>query len=67
MIHVILSNSLNPPYPSPPGKGTIIERVGCGDITWKTEERGMTGFIISRELIALGYLSSPLIPHAARA
>lgn len=27
----------------------------------------MTGFIISRELIALGYLSSPLIPHAARA
>ena len=30
-------------------------------------EGGGTGFIISRELIALGYLSPPLIPHAARA
>lgn len=68
MIHAVLSNSLNPPYPSsspppqpqlpipspPPREREDNNREGwlSRGITWRKEERGMTGFIISRELIA---------------
>lgn len=72
MIHAVLSNSLNPPYPSsfppPPPRERDNNREGwlSRGITRRKGERGMTGFIISRELIASAPPSPPrlFIPSA---
>lgn len=72
MIHAVLSNSLNPPYPSsfppPPPRERDNNREGwlSRGITRRKGERGMTGFIISRELIASAPPSPPPVIYPLR-